>query len=60
MGADENRFRFNVNTRWRSKKYSGLSYGVNSNYNDETGNLFFLFQFFSDFYPVLITIFIYR
>lgn len=44
MGADENRFRFNVNTRWRSKKHSGLSYGLNSNYNDETGNLFFLWH----------------
>ena len=43
-GADENRFRFNTNTRWRSKKYAGLSYGLNSNYNEETGNLFFLWH----------------
>jgi len=44
MGADENRFRFNANTRWRSKKHEGLSYGVNANYNEETGNLFFLWH----------------
>ena len=43
-GADENRFRFNTNTRWRSKKHTGLSYGLNSNYNEETGNLFFLWH----------------
>jgi outer membrane cobalamin receptor len=43
-GADENRFRLNTNTRWRSKKHAGLSYGLNSNYNEETGNLFFLWH----------------
>ena len=43
-GADENRFRLNTNTRWRSKKYTGLSYGLNSNYNEEKGNLFFLWH----------------
>lgn len=44
LGADEHRFRFNANTRWRSKKIKGLSYGINGNRNQEKGNLFFLWQ----------------
>lgn len=44
MGADERRFRFNANTRWRSKKLEGLTYGINGNHNREKGNLFFLWQ----------------
>ncbi len=31
QGEDELRFRFNVNTRFLSKKYDGLSYGINTN-----------------------------
>lgn len=31
QGEDELRFRFNVNTRFLSKKHEGLSYGINSN-----------------------------
>ena len=44
MGADEYRFRFNANTRWRSPKIEGLSYGVNANYNRARGHLFFLWE----------------
>ncbi len=44
MGADEHRYRFNANTRWRSKKVEGLSYGLNANHNNSRGSLFFLWQ----------------
>ena len=44
QGADEYRYRVNVNTRWRSKKIDGLSYGLNGNYNRAKGHLFFLWE----------------
>lgn len=43
-GADEHRFRINANTRWRSKKFDGLTYGVNVSHTNGRGNLFFLWQ----------------
>lgn len=43
-GADEHRFRLNVKTRWRSKKYDGLSYGINASHTNGRGNLFFLWK----------------
>ena len=44
QGADEHRYRLNANTRWRSKKYDGLAYGVNVSHTSSQGSLFFLWQ----------------
>ena len=41
---DEQRYRFNINTRYRDKKISGLSYGINSNFMNVKGNEFLLWQ----------------
>jgi len=43
-GEYEHRGRINVNTRYRSKKIEGLSYGVNVNTMYTDGSLFFLWQ----------------
>jgi iron complex outermembrane receptor protein len=52
MGENEHRGRINFNTRYRSKKWDGLSYGINGNYNYTVGTLFFLWQNAdSVFYP---------
>jgi iron complex outermembrane receptor protein len=44
VGEDEHRGRLNFNTRYRSKKIDGLSFGVNGNHNQAKGALFFLWQ----------------
>ncbi len=43
-GEYEHRGRINVNTRYRSKKITGLSYGINVNTMYTDGNLFFLWK----------------
>ncbi|MDD3876484.1 MAG: TonB-dependent receptor [Bacteroidales bacterium] len=40
----EQRGRFNFNTRWRSKKIEGLSYGLNTNYMKWDGSKFLLWE----------------
>lgn len=44
QGENENRLRFNFNTRYRNKKIQGLSYGVNFNHQKTVGTLFFLWE----------------
>ena len=39
---EEQRYRFSVNTRYRSKKHEGLSYSLNTNYMKRKGNLYLL------------------
>lgn len=52
LGENEHRGRVNFNTRYRSKKVDGLSFGVNGNYNYTVGTIFFLWQNAdSVFYP---------
>ncbi|MCB9195855.1 MAG: TonB-dependent receptor [Flavobacteriales bacterium] len=52
MGNDEHRGRINFNTRYRSKKIEGLSFGVNGNLNKTKGADFFAWQNAdSVFYP---------
>jgi len=41
---DEQRARINFNTRWRSKKFEGLTYGVNANYMKWDGSKFFIWE----------------
>ncbi|MFA5781445.1 MAG: TonB-dependent receptor [Bacteroidales bacterium] len=41
---DEQRYRFNINTRYRDKKIKGLSYGVNTNIMNVKGNEFLLWR----------------
>jgi outer membrane cobalamin receptor len=56
LGEKEHRGRVNFNTRYRSKKIDGLSYGLNGNYNYTVGTLFFLWQNAdSVFYPSGLT-----
>jgi outer membrane receptor protein involved in Fe transport len=43
QGEDEHRFRFNANTRWRTKT-EGLSLGVNFNIQKSTGAYLFIWQ----------------
>jgi outer membrane cobalamin receptor len=40
----EKRYRFNINTRYRFKRITGLSAGINVNYMDVTGGNFLLWQ----------------
>lgn len=52
LGEEEHRGRINFNTRYRSKKVDGLSYGINGNYNQTSATYFFLWQNAdSVFYP---------
>lgn len=44
VGEDEHRGRVNFNTRYRSKKIEGLSFGINGNFNKTKGADFFLWQ----------------
>jgi len=39
---NEQRYRFNANLRYRDKKIKGLSYGVNANYMERSGDIFLL------------------
>lgn len=56
LGEEENRGRLNFNTRYRSKKVDGLSFGLNGNHNQATGTYFFLWQNAdSVFYPQGLT-----
>jgi len=41
-GETEERGRLNINTRYRSKKVEGLSYGVNASHQDSKGGLYIL------------------
>ena len=41
---DEQSYRGNFNTRYRSKKHKGLSYGINANFMDRKGGEFILWQ----------------
>jgi len=41
---DEQRYRININTRYRDKKVKGLSYGINANYQDDKGSEFLLWH----------------
>lgn len=41
---DEQRYRFNINTRYRDKKIVGLSYGLNANFMNVKGNEFLLWH----------------
>lgn len=41
---DEQRYRINVNTRYRDKKIKGLSYGINANIMNMKGNEFLLWK----------------
>lgn len=41
---DEQRARINFNTRWRSKKVEGLTYGLNANYMKWDGSRFFIWE----------------
>ncbi|HWY12704.1 MAG TPA: TonB-dependent receptor [Bacteroidia bacterium] len=41
---NENRTRFNINLRYNFKKITGLSIGVNTNFMDVKGGLFFLWK----------------
>lgn len=43
-GEDEHRARFNFNTRYRSKKVEGLSFGLNGNYQASRGGVFIIWQ----------------
>jgi outer membrane cobalamin receptor len=42
INDQEERYRFNINTRYRSKKHEGLSFGVNANYMKRKGELFLI------------------
>jgi len=42
VNDQEERYRINLNTRYRSKKYDGLSFGVNANYMERKGDLFLI------------------
>lgn len=44
LGEDEHRARFNFNTRYRSKKVEGLSFGLNGNYQASRGGVFIIWQ----------------
>lgn len=56
LGEYENRGRVNFNTRYRSKKLEGLSFGVNGNFNGADAIYFFLWQNAdSVFYPQGLT-----
>lgn len=44
LGEYEHRGRVNFNTRYRSKKHDGLSFGLNGNYNQVDAMYFFLWQ----------------
>ncbi len=44
VGEDEHRGRLNFNTRYRSKRIDGLSFGVNGNFNKTQGADFFIWQ----------------
>ncbi len=44
QGETEHRYRFNMNTRYRSKKVQGLSYGVNFNTMTNDGGVFLLWK----------------
>ncbi len=44
QGDNEQRARLNFNTRWRSKKVEGLTYGLNCNYMKWDGSKFFLWE----------------
>ncbi|MFH0865091.1 MAG: TonB-dependent receptor [Bacteroidota bacterium] len=41
---DEQRYRININTRYRDKKIEGLSYGINANTMNVKGNEFLLWK----------------
>jgi iron complex outermembrane receptor protein len=41
---DEQRYRFNINTRYRDKKIEGLSYGLNANFMNVKGNEFLIWH----------------
>ncbi len=43
-GEVENRGRFNFNTRYRSKKIEGLSFGLNGNFQKSKGGVFIIWQ----------------
>lgn len=52
VGNEEHRGRINFNTRYRSKKIDGLSFGINGNLNKTNGADFFIWQNAdSVFYP---------
>ncbi len=44
QGDNEQRARINFNTRWRSKKVEGLTYGLNANYMKWDGAKFFIWE----------------
>ncbi|MFZ5551930.1 MAG: TonB-dependent receptor [Bacteroidota bacterium] len=44
LGEDEHRARFNFNTRYRSKKTEGLSFGLNGNFQASRGGVFLIWQ----------------
>lgn len=42
LGEEEHRGRLTFNTKWRNKKYDGLSYGINGNSQINKGGLFLI------------------